>query len=411
MESETGSQSKFSHDAVVCVRHAQAAFSDLLLNAGLAGARPTTVGRALGLDKTLAWKVSRFSDTHDLLKAVKHIPGPGGVEIVLKAAKANGVHEDQITAVREANQAFLVFVREIAGDRRSFEAMLAAGGLSEKINIDERRAFYRSGSVIWGVRAKVQFLTMILRPSPTDPDRIDVLQLSGFYDFARLRSDVPWIIRRLWISETKGELNSSFRREALYAQESGRDALPMIPEFCSDPIPEIHQFTDSKGVLCDEIAPGPVGNPGALTCVSGEIYHSAFPMHWSKENTFGRYELRLTTPVEAVVFDVYIHSSLKQFGDFEQTVFGLLEDRPGMGSGKSHNSPIFDPEPSLKLGHLPSAPNTQCSKIPDYSRLISSSLEQAGFDPIDEFRGYRSELEYPPTPSCLTMRCPIFKPT
>jgi len=409
MDQKSESQSNFSQNAVICVRHTQAAFADLLMHAGLGGARPTTVGRVLGLDKTLAWKVSRFSETADPLKAVKHIPGASGVEIVLKAAKANGIHEDQITAVREANQAFQTFVRQVAGDRRSFEAMLAAGGQSEKIDLEERRAFYRSGSVIWGVRAKVQFLTLCLKPSPTNPDRIDVLQLSGFYDFARLRSNVPWIIRRLWVSESNDKNGSEFRREPLYTQEPGCNALPMIPEFCSTPIPKINQFTDSNGVLYDEIAPGPVGNPGALTCVSGELYHSAFPMHWSPENTFGRYELMLTTPVEAVVFDVYLHSSLRQFGDFEQTMFGLLEDRPGLGRGKSHNSPMFAPEASLKLNHPSSPTITQCSKIRDYSRLINSSLKQADWGSIDEFRGYRSEIDFPPTPVCLTMQCPIYK--
>ena len=52
-------------------------------------------------------------------------------------------------------------------------------------------------------------------------------------------------------------------------------------------------------------------------------------MHWSAENTFGRYELMIRTPVEAVVFDIYLHESLTQFGDFEQAVYGLLENRPG----------------------------------------------------------------------------------
>ncbi len=409
MAQKAGSQSGFSQDAVICVRHAQAAFSDLLSGAGLGGARPTEIGRILGLDKTLAWKVSRFSDATDLLKAVKHIPGPSGVEIVLKAAQANGVTQDKINAVREANQAFRTFVRQNAGDRRSFEAMLAAGGQDSTIELEERRAFYRSGSAIWGIRAKVQFLTLILQPSKTDPDRIDVLQLSGFLGFERLRSDVPWIIRRLWTSDTAGTKDTEFNREALYPQSAGENALPMIPEFCSDRIPEIHEFTGPDGVLYDEIAPGPVGKHGALTCVSGELYRSALPMHWTPENTFGRYELMLRTPVESVVFDVYTHESLTQFGDFDRSVYGLLEDRPGVGRGKSHNAPMMAGEPAQRLGPPPSAPITQCAKIRDYSKLIDSSLDRAGWDRISAFRGYRCELEYPATPACLTMECPIFE--
>lgn len=411
MEQAESPKSGFSRDAVICVRHAQEAFADLLTGAGLDGARPTEVGRILGLDKTLAWKVSRFSDTTDLLKAVKHIPGPSGVEIVLNAARANGVHEDQISAVRDADQAFRTFVRQHSGDRRSFEAMLSAGGRDEKIEMEERRAYYRSGSAIWGVRARVQFLTLCLRPSPIQPDRIDVLQLSGFIDFERLRSDVPWIIRRLWTSDTVSDSNSqsSFVREALYPQASGTNALPMMPQFCSDPIPEIHQFEGADGVLYDEIAPGPVGKHGALTCVSGELYHGALPIAWSPENTIGRYELMLRTPVESVVFDIYVHESLRHFGDFNRTIYGLLEDRPGAGRGKSHNAPMFDPEPATRLNTGGGPPITMCRKIREYSQMLESSLERAKWDPVSSFKGYRSELDYPATPACLTLECPIFE--
>tara|TARA_R110000737_G_scaffold2923_18_gene9981 strand:+ start:70210 stop:71454 length:1245 start_codon:yes stop_codon:yes gene_type:complete len=409
MTQKSGSQSGFSQDAVICVRHAQAAFSELLSGAGLGGARPTEIGRIWGLDKTLAWKVSRFSDTEDLVKAVKHIPGQSGVEIVLKAAQANGVTQERINAVRDANNAFRTFVRQNAGDRRSFEAMLAAGGQDTAIEIEERRAFYRSGSAIWGVRARVQFLTLMLRPSQVNEDRIDVLQLSGFIDFERLRSDVPWIIRRLWTSDTEGTKDSTFRREALSPQEAGKHALPMIPEFCSKPIPEIHQFEGADGVLYDEIAPGAVGKHGALTCVSGELYHSALPKHWNPENTFGRYELMLRTPVESVVFDIYVHNELTQFGDFDRSLYGLLEDRPGTGRGKTHNAPMIAAEPAQRMGPPPSAPIPQCSKIRDYGKMIHSSLDRVGWDSVGAFRGYRCELEYPSTPACLTMECPIFK--
>ena len=263
MDQKTGSQSTFSHDAVICVRLAQAAFSDLLSGAGLGGARPTEVGRILGLDKTLAWKVSRFADTSDLLKAVKHIPGTSGVEIVLKAAQANGADEDQVNAVRKADQAFRKFVRQHAGDRRTFEAMLTADEGDSVIDLEERRDFYRSSSATWGVRAKVQFLTLFLQPSKTDPDRIDALQLSGLIDFERLRSNVPWIIRRLRTSDTDGSSSSKFQRTPLYPQDSSGKGLPMIKEFCSSPIPEINQFHGADDILYDELAPGAVGKHGA----------------------------------------------------------------------------------------------------------------------------------------------------
>lgn len=399
-------EQSFSNEAVICVRRAQAAVSDLLSGAGLGGARPTEVGRILGVDKTLAWKMSRFSESTDLVKAVKHIPGTGGIEIMLKAAQDAGVAQDRIEAVRLADQAFREFVRQRAGDRRSFEAMLAAGGRDERIELEERKAYYQSGSAIWGVRARAQLLTLCLRPSETIPDRVDVLQISGFVDFERLRADVPWIIRRLWSSNSESTTDTDFTRTPICPEASRGDSLPVIPDFCTHPLPEINQFKGPDGVIYDEIAPGAVGKHGAVTCVTGELYAGAIPRNWSPDNTFGRYELVLRTPVESVLFDIYLHRDLTNFGHFRHSVFGLLEDRPGVGVGKSHDRPIVGPEDAMRLG---APPITQSTRYSEYSRLLGYAFDRAGWGSLDDFRGYRSELEYPATPWCLTMQCDIAK--
>lgn len=398
------SQMSFSNEAVICVRRAQAAVSDLLSGAGLGGARPTEVGRTLGVDKTLAWKMARFSESSDLVKAVKHIPGTGGIEIMLKAAMDAGVSLDRIEAVRDADQAFREFVRQHAGDRRSFEAMLAAGGRDERIELEERKSFYQSGSAIWGVRARMQMLCLCLRPSEVNPDRVDVLQVGGFSDFERLRPDVPWIMRRLWTSDTEGTNDTNFTREPLCPEAATGTALPVIPEFSTHPLPEINQFRGHDGVLYDEIAAGPVGKHGALTCVTGERYLQALPRYWGEDNTFGRYELILRTPVESVLFDIYLHESLSNFGDFRYTLYGLLEDRPGVGSGKTHDRPIEPAHDAQRLG-LP--PIVQNRRAPDHARLLHYALDRAGWGDMSSFRGYRCELEYPATPWCLTMQCDI----
>ncbi len=398
-------QTEFSNEAVICVRRAQAAFADLLAGAGLGGARPTEVSRQLGLDKTLAWKVSRFTDSTDLIKAVKHIPGTGGIEIVLQAALEHGVSAAHIDAVRNANSAFREFIEQRAGDRRSFEAMLAAGDRDEQGELEERKAFFQSGSAIWGVRAQVQFLTLCLKPSTTVEDRIDVLQMGGLIHFERLRNDVPWIIRRLWTSDSDGSSESTFKREPI-DQSISREGtpLPLLAEYCSQPLPDINQFVGPDGIIYDELTPGAVGKHGALTCITGELYHGALPLHRSDDNTFGRYELMLRTPARAVIFDIYLHESLAHFGHFNRAIYGLLEDRPGTGKGRTHDTPLYEPEPALILG---SPPIVQNNRIGNYTKMLGSTLERAGWENLESFRGYRCEIEYPAAPWCLTMECAI----
>lgn len=390
----------FDEAASVCLREAQAALTDLLDEAGLGGARPTEIGRALGVDKTLAWKIARFVEEPDAVGAARHIPGSAGVEIVLKAAAARGVAEARVSAVRDADERLRDFVRLHAGDRRSFEAMLARGGRDDRIESEERRALYKSGSAVWGVRAKAQFLVLALRPSDSDPSTIDVLQLSGMSAFERLRADVPWIIRRLTYRTDSGAQGGGFARVPLEPEGvQAEGGLPLIPKFCSQPLPEIRQFRAEDGTLYDEIAPGPVGRHGAVSFVAGEIYRSAIPLAWSDDNREGRYTLSVRTPVESVVFDLLLHKDLTHFGEPSVRLFGLLEDRP---LGQSAGATMEDPRPALPLG---APPVLQSPRLSGHAAVVSGAMALAGWD-LEAFRAFRAESEFPPAPCRVMMVCP-----
>ncbi len=392
----------FVDEASACLRAAQAALTDLLDDAGLGGARPTQIGRTLGVDKTLAWKIARFVEEPDAVGAARHMPGSAGVEIVLKAAAARGVPDGRVDAVRDADERLRDFVRRHAGDRRSFEAMLAHGGRDDRIESEERRALYRSGSAVWGVRARVQFLTLALRPSGRDPAAIDVLQLGGMAGFERLRADIPWIIRRL-TSRSDSGASTAFAREPLDPSGAGAaGGLPLVPRFCAEPLPEIRQFRAEDGTVYDEIAPGPVGRHGALSFVTGEIYRAAIPLAWSADNTEGRYTLSVRTPVEAVVFDLLLHESLRHFGEPTVAVHGLLEDRPG-SAWAAGGTVMHGPEPAQRLG---APPVLQTTRISGHAGVVGEALSMAGWETIDAFRGYRAELEFPPAPCRVAMTCP-----
>lgn len=392
---------RFAEEASARLREAQAALTDLLDDAGLGGARPTEIGRTLGVDKTLAWKIARFVEEPEAVGAARHMPGSAGVEIVLKAAAAHGVAMDRVDAVRGADERLRAFVRRHAGDRRSFEAMLARGGRDDRIESEERRALYKSGSAVWGVRARAQFLTLALRPSETVPGTIDVLQLSGMVGFERLRADVPWIIRRLTNRTDSGSSSTQFAREPLDPDGVRADGgLPLIPRLCSRPLPEIRQFRATDGTVYDEIAPGAVGRHGAVSFVAGEIYRGAIPLEWSADNTEGRYTLAVRTPVEAVVFDLLLDARLTHFGDPTVRVFGLLEDRPTTGG--EPGAAMYDPEPALALG---TPPVLQSTRISGHAGAVSEAMAMGGWDPSG-FRGYRAELGFPPAPCRIMMVCP-----
>ena len=401
MPSDT--QTNFRDAAESQRRAVQAAFTDLLAGAGAIGVRPTELGRRLGLDKTLAWKISRLVESAEPADAFRHMPGAGGIEIVLRAAEERSVREDVVTRARVACRELREFVERSAGDRRTFEAMLAGESPDPRGEIDERRAYFRAGSAIWGVRAKMQFLTLALAPSASRAGYLDVAQVSGLVDLERLQRDVPWIVRRLRAQSDSGASTLSVQRVPLVPERAARKLPPLFDSYCSHPLPELRQFERPNGWVFDELVPGPVGKEGATTVVLGERYIGALPMDRSADNAFGEYALTVRTPCECVLFDLLLHRDLAHYGKARRVVYGLLEDAPMAGTPAARGevrSRLVAPDWARDLG-APAVVQTR--RMPSYASMVEDALGQAGFGGLDMFRGYRTEIEYPPFPSDMRM--------
>lgn len=394
----------FSVSAADVLHQLQSAMAELLFGAGLDGARSTDIGRILGLDKTLAWKVTRLVRESDPLAAARHLPGASGVRILLEAAASAGATAERIDAVRQADAEFRRFVEERAGDLRTFEAMLTGTRRDAKSEFEQRRTYYQSGAAIWGVRASAQFLMLALCPSHRQPGMLDVVQTGGFVRLERLKPNTPWIIRRLLTTTDDAGQHLSFERVPLDpAAVSAPAALPLLREFCSDPPPQIRQFQGHDGFLYDEVLPGPLGPSGAVTVVTGEIYRAAVSAERSEENQYGRYKLSVRTPLEYVQFDVLVHRSLTNFEPMIVATQGLLEGRPSAGNAAEYAEQDASAAPAKRLG---APPVLKTTRIEAYDAIARRALELAGQSP-DDFTGYRAAMDFPTAPSEMILSCTI----
>jgi hypothetical protein len=183
--------------------------------------------------------------------------------------------------------------------------------------------------------------------------------------------------------------------------------MPLIPRFCSRPLPELHRFQGPDGWAYDELVRGPVGRDGLVTCVSGERYEAAVPFRWSQQNTAGQYRLIVRTPVQHVLFDLYLHESLSHWGEATVRIDSLLEDRPRTGMSAGAGGPIRAPSAATRLG---APPRVQSPRYTDLGDLVRWAIERAGWGGLSEFRGYRAEFEYPPPPCELEITSPIAPP-
>lgn len=285
--------------------------------------------------------------------------------------------------------------------------MLARGRRDPRVEGDERRELFRAGAVVWGVRAQAQVLALILRPSESVDGMLDVVQVGGLVGLERLRPDLPWIVRRFRVSDDTERQGRTVRRTPLDPAAVTPGGMPLIPRFCSHPVPELRRFEGEDGWAFDELLPGPVGRNGQVTCISGELYSAAVPFRWSEQNSTATYRLIVRTPVQHVLFDLYLHQSLSHWTDATMRIDSLLEDRPRPAASADRAAPIVPPSSTLELGAPPRVPSTRYA---DHGGLVRWAIDQAGWGGIESFRGYRAELEYPPPPCEVTLACPIARP-
>ncbi len=399
MRSTSGEHS-FAQEARDALRNAQSALSDLLASADVDGIKPIDISRRLGINKNLAWKAARFSRSTSPSTAIRYLPGTGGVEILLAACAQNGADDAVVIEVKRADRVLRECVSKHAGDLQTFESMLAAGqsGIqNERAALENRRSHFRSGSSMWGVRADLQFLTFALMPSRVRPGYLDVTQVSGFHGFERLRPDVPWTIRRLKANNDSNTDIYKVVREPLDDECRSLGLPPLFRDYCTQPLPKLHQVQSTTGWLYDELAPGEVGREGKTTVVLGECYRGLLPLEPSEDNRSGMYSLTVRTPVRNVVFDVLCHESLTQLGHPVAQVKGILEDRgpEREGAGSRFSRFILAPEPAVALS---GADYLHTQWFHGYGKMFEDALSRSGFDDTSKFRGYRLQREFPEFP-------------
>lgn len=316
----------------------------------------------------------------------------------LAAARKRGVTEELIQAAATAVADFENLVPAHADDRRSLELMLL--GCSTRPDDDAeaalRRSAFLSNAVTWGVQAKTRLVAYMLAPS-ADESRFDLVRVRGYTGFRRNRPNQAWIVSYIRsTTDNWGTLPDS--PEPI--EDTGGLPVPLLRKFCSHPLPEFRRRAGTEGCVVDELAPGRVGNTGAVTFFTGEITRDSATRYRDAENTFNEFAARIQTPTEVLVFDVYVHDNM--FGPIEpkSAVYSALagpnsrdeEDRLAVVTQLTHLGRgldvIFTPD------------------VPRYVDLAQHVFDRLGWDEA-RFDVYRVRMEYPPMPTVLTIAHPL----
>jgi hypothetical protein len=383
----------------------RAAFAKLRASVPGLPERPLQMARFLHLDKNLAWKVARLAEAADAGEAVRHLPGPAGVKLVLDAFAEGGAGAEEIELVQAAVARFDRMVGEHTGDRATLELVLASGASSvpdaQRMEASRKLAF-QGNSATFGVQARVRFGFQLLAPSAQDPELVDVAAVGGLVDFRRLRTSVAWPL--ISVSGSSAEGGSAEVRHVPLGESLG--GLPILRDFCSAPLPEIRAVLEPNGVVY-ELAEGPVGDTAASTCVFGWRTPAVGSVRAGPGDTLAEFMLTAETPAEALVFELFVHRDLPFVGPPALHATSSLHGRPRfpLGERARYTLPLSE---GLEALHPASAPVAH-PLLPRHAELVETACARAGWR-LADFRGHRLTVRFPPIPSVVTLSYPLLPP-
>jgi hypothetical protein len=380
------------------------ALSDLLTSMGDDPHLPQEVSRRYNINKNLSWKISRIINSTDSYDLVPHVPGRGGMKILCQAFDAAGVDSARTEAVQRAFEAYNEMIRLHVGDRATLELYVGSrrpGGIHSEQLEDKRRLAYQGNSAIWGVQVRLGVTLRAIVANDDDPEFVDIADVGGFFGFRRLRPTVSWPVLQQRVLADDFQVEREVR-VPIDPAHSG-DGPPLMPEFCSQPLPETRTILD-HGAAIHELCEGPVGMTAAIDVAFGTVSKHVVPVHGDSSDSVGEHYCRIDTPVETVQFDLLVHRDLP----FELPPRSLTCSR-------LHGQPTFPLSRSTRF-HLPGTSTVQdlgstregisTPLLRDYPRLAESTCEALGQD-IEAFHAYRIIVKYPPMPTVMVLVHPL----
>lgn len=391
----------FEEHANRVLRQVRGSLADLVASVGADPMNSQDMARRFTLNKNLTWKISKIICEPDLYGTAQHLPGRAGMNIFIKAFASGGASPETVDAVKQAMADFDNLVELYSADRETFVLML--GNLSQNCqqqqNEAHRKLAYRGNSAIWGVQTKVQMSSHFIAPA-ADPDRIDLAILVGLIDFRRLRGDVPWTIATMRKVLDDGSEVPYDNVEPIDMNPSPTAGVPLMREFSTGGLSDLHTFTDSKGITRLELDVGPVGNVGSATYVTGWYSRGVVSRYAEVNSTRGGHSVTLSTPAELLIHDLFVHRDLEHALTPEITLHNLLPAGAQYSPLDPERGSLPLCEAIYELGGRP--PDVMVPEIPNYRQMVASVFNRLGWHQKD-FYGLRFKLRHPPIPSVATI--------
>src|SRR5262245_16311084 len=248
--------------------------AEVLSAVGANARAPHTITRDFGVDKNLTSKLARVVRETDLYAAALDVPGPEAMRIFAHAMREAGASPAMLEALNLSAQSFQEFVRKHCGDRATLD-MLVANSSDARTRKQQqqlatfRKNMFRGASAVFGVQARVHVSSHYIAPNRDDPEMVDLAIVGGLVDLRRIRGDVAWAIASMRIISRPGMLQDMIPIEPLDPTSSKHGEVPLLPDFCSSPLPAMRVVSPDKTLRRFVLEEGPVGVAHSVTIFTG----------------------------------------------------------------------------------------------------------------------------------------------
>lgn len=348
--------------------------------------------------RKLGWQVWNIAYADEPLEAIRFMPNPRGIEVFRASAAQQGVPEELLARLDESVEQFQQIIRTHAGDRELLEMMVESGNArpDDSAEVRWRKQAFTGNSFIWGVRAKCLLATLMLHPSRKD-GYFDMVRIHGLLELVRTRATVRWPFAQSVVQTKDGREHTPVRQPLMESPLVRDIGVPLMEPFCSQPLPAVQRRTGRSGMLEDELLPGPVGQTGASTVVTGEIVRQVAPITPSKPGQVALFGAGVRTPAEVFITDHFVHRDLFPAAERELRVFGEMISPTTQDERDC--IPVADRIQHLGRGLA----RVRTAEVPQYADILGTALEKTGWA-ADDFDVYRVRMRYPPMPVAVMIR-------
>lgn len=359
---------------------------------------PTLLQRQLGTGYTICWQIFQVAGREDGSAGTQHAPSLGALKRLVVTAQAKGVSAETARSVEEAADVFHRFIREHAEDRDYFDSMVAGAsqaGNARNVLVQRRRAAYRANSHVWGVQNDVWLVSGLVRRSPEDPSKLDLVVLSRQQGLRRLRADAAVSLLGMKIEPASGNSPGAIDpviRDAVDPNAAAATGMPLLPEFSTVPFPAVTCKVNRNGRREFNWIGDSVGLKSSCDIATGTITRG-IPLY--VEPGPRRRMVAITSSVLSkasalLVLDLLLHR--ESFPNAQVRAMVHEPNEAATSLEDLHDVRQFtieeDVEPLGRAGSI------NLADFPRYRSMLQHATDRVGWD-LNAFDAYRLRVPYP----------------